>query len=178
MENKTNLAGIISLIVGAQVIIVALILSILFSFSTIENVVMCWILTTFFAIFCFFLLGNRKIIIERRIPVEKKVVEFVEKPVYIDREVIKEVPVEKKVVEVIEKPVYIEKPAKTVFVEKQRKKLFIKKYNFLASTQEKRYHKHNCRLAKIIKKKYKIQNDSASFFKKRHYVPCKLCIKK
>jgi len=174
---ERNINVTVLILVAIQTIVLALIISLLFNLSTMENVVMSWIFTALFAIFCFFLIKDKIIVLERKIPFENKTIEIVERPVYIDRPVIQEiqVPVENKIIEVVDRPVYTER---LVYRDKPKTKLHIKKYNYLASTEEKRYHLRKCRLSRIIKKKYKIQNDSAEFFKKRHYVPCKLCIKK
>ncbi len=86
------------------------------------------------------------------------------------RIIIKKVPIEKKV--------YIEKPViKEVLVEKPRKKLNIPKYDFVGSTQTKTYHTRNCRLGKLIKRKYKLSSNSENDFKKKKFSPCKVCIK-
>lgn len=74
----------------------------------------------------------------------------------------------KEIVREIEKPVYIESP---------KVSLNIPKYDYLGSTQTKTYHSRNCRLAKLIKNKYKISNNSALFFKRQKFKACKICIK-
>ena len=81
----------------------------------------------------------------------------------------------------VEKPVdvvrLVEKPV-IEYVEKPRKKLNIPKYEFNGSTETKTYHKRTCRFSKLIKKNHKVSNDSASYFKRRGFVPCKMCIDK
>jgi hypothetical protein len=75
----------------------------------------------------------------------------------------------KEIIREVEKPVYIEE---------SKKKLVIPKYDYVASSQTQTYHKRTCRLSKLIKKKFKIQNNDASFFVKNKFKPCKICIKK
>ena len=144
---------------------------------------------------------ERPVQVVKEVPVEKKV--FIDRPVikikevpvekkiYVDRPVIKEVPIqipmENIVYEVVEKQVpvekkiYIDRPVyvdRKVYVEKPRKKLVIPKYKYVASTQTKRYHTRFCRLGKLVKKKFKIHNNSQNFFRKKHFKACKMCIKK
>lgn len=81
-------------------------------------------------------------------------------------------------VKTIEKPVEKRVIVKrNVYIEKKRKKLNIPKFDYLGSTQTKTYHKRSCRLGKLIKKKYKESSNTKSFFKKRGYKACKVCIK-
>ncbi len=96
---------------------------------------------------------------------------------------IKEIPIEKPVYieKIVEKPIQVIQKipvVKRVYVEAKRKKLNIPKYNFVASTETKTYHTRNCRLGKLIKKKYKLSNNSKSFFKKKRFKSCKVCIQK
>lgn len=104
---------------------------------------------------------------------EKEVIKEIEKPIYIEKEV--------------EKPVYIDRPVdrevirevpKHIYVQSPRTHLNIPKYEFLGSTETKTYHQRNCRLSKLIKKKYKLSNNFESFFQKKKFSPCKMCIKK
>lgn len=106
-------------------------------------------------------------------PVVKEVIKYVDKPVV--KEVIKYVdkPIYKEVIK--EKPIYIEKK---VNVEVPRKKLNIPHYNYVGSTQTKRYHKHNCRLGKLIKKKFKVSSNSTTIYRKRRFKACKACMKR
>jgi hypothetical protein len=151
---------------------------------------MSWILTTFYAVFAFFLVSsNTTIEINREttkfIEIDKPVIREIEKPVYIqkfiEKQVIKEVPIqipiEKEIINVVDRPVFyeIEKP---VYIKEERKRLNIPKFNFMASSETKTFHKRTCRLGKLIKKKYKIHSNSQTFFKKKKYRPCKVCIKK
>jgi len=97
-----------------------------------------------------------KHILKTIIKTEEKIVE-IEKPII--REIVKEV----------EKPVYVHLP---------RTKLNIPKYDYIASTETKRYHSRNCRLGKLIKKRYKVYNNHRSYFVRRKFLPCKVCIRK
>lgn len=101
-----------------------------------------------------------------------------------------EKPVEKIVEKVVEKPVirYIDRPGKTRVVTKivnrvktvkqRSKKLNIPQFKFIGSTVTKRFHTHACRLGKLVKRKYKIHSNSRSFFIKKRFRPCKVCILK
>jgi uncharacterized protein YoxC len=101
-----------------------------------------------------------------------------------------EKPVERIVEKIVEKPVirYIDRPGKTrtitrivnrVRTVKQRvKKLNIPQFKFIGSSVTKRFHTHACRLGKLVKRKYKIHNNSKAFFIKRRFKPCKVCILK
>jgi hypothetical protein len=121
-------------------------------------------------------------------PVIKEVIKTVEKPVY--REVIKTVekPVYRDVIKTVDRPVikyvdkirYVNKMSKPVVVTKlmPRKKLNIKIYDYLGSSETMTYHKHGCRFSKLIKQKYRVNNDSAQWFKKHKYHPCQVCVTK
>lgn len=50
------------------------------------------------------------------------------------------------------------------------------KAKYIASTEGSTFHKVSCRLGKLIKRKYKISNDSQAFFVRQKYKPCKLCM--
>jgi hypothetical protein len=161
-------------------VILAILLNLALELTVIQNLVMSWILFTIYTIFAFFIISTdskitkeREVRIPVQVPVEKEVVRYVDRPVYIEKSVIKEVPIqipiENETIKVVERPVYIEK---------MRKKLNIPKYNFLASKKTNTYHKRDCRLSKLIKKKYKIQNNSEAYFKSRKFKGCKFCIKK
>ena len=171
---------VIAITVAALVIVSAILASIIFNLELVENLVMAWVLTTLYALFAFYLIDSSTTMIIRQ------------KPIYVDREVIRQVPVqvpiqipvENKTVEVIQVPgktVYVDRPViktRTVYVEKKRKHLDIPKYNYIASTQTKRYHTRNCRLGKLVKRKYKIHSNSQAFFKKKKFKACKMCIRK
>ncbi|MGV8151474.1 MAG: hypothetical protein ACP5OG_00175 [Candidatus Nanoarchaeia archaeon] len=185
-KNRTEKILIIS-IIGVLTIILAILTSILFGFNIVQNLVMSWILTTAYSLFAFLFIEPAKIsvskIIEKRvvqkipvytqIPIENKTIEVVEKPVI--KEVPVQIPIENKTIEVVEKPVYIDRP---VYIQKPRKKLVIPKYKYVASLKTKKYHTRFCRLGKLVKKKYKLQNNSKAFFLKKRFKACKSCIKK
>jgi hypothetical protein len=52
------------------------------------------------------------------------------------------------------------------------------KPQYIASTETKKYHKITCRFSKLIKKKFRVENNNEDFFKKNKFKPCKSCIKK
>jgi Ca2+/Na+ antiporter len=83
--------------------------------------------------------------------------------------------VEKPIVKEVEKIIDRKVP---VYIQQPRKKLDIPKYNFVGSSETKVYHKKSCRLGKSIKKKYRVNNNSEDFFKKRKYKACKVCLNK
>ncbi|MDO8459710.1 MAG: hypothetical protein Q7S74_01240 [Nanoarchaeota archaeon] len=94
--------------------------------------------------------------------IEKPIV----KEVFVDRPLIKEV--------VVEKPVYRD-VVRNVYVS-SKSPIKIPRYNYLVSLQTKRYHSRSCRLGKLIKRKYKISNNSKSYFIKKKFKACKVCI--
>ncbi len=120
-------------------------------------------LVIFYSVFLFF-------IVEKRIHIHFQEIEkIVEKPIM--QEVIVEKPVEifKEVVREIDRPIYITNP---------RKKLDIPKYEYVGSNEEMRYHKRTCRFSKLIKKKYRVNNNDEKYFIRHGYIACKSCIKK
>jgi hypothetical protein len=137
---------------GLIAILITITIYLLLDLSLFQTILFGWGLTIIYSIFVIILITNLATSY-RRIKV-KEVIKEVEKPVYIETPVIKE-----------------------VYVEKPRKKLNIPKYNYVASTETKTYHTRNCRLGKLIKKKFKVSNNQVSFFKKRNYKSCKVCIK-
>ena len=174
--NNRNL--LIAILVAVLVVLFAIILNLIIKMGIVENLLMCWVMTTAYSIFAFFIMGSDSVLeikkeivreVPIQIPIENKVVEFVEKPVYIDKPVY------------IEKPVYVEKPVVKevpVYFEKTRKKLNIPRYEYLGSSETKTFHKRNCRFGKLIKKKYKLNSNDKEFFKKKKFKGCKVCIKK
>lgn len=149
-----------------------------FDFELYEAFGLFALMIVLYAIILFFLLETKKVR-----EVKQFAVKTVEKPVtrevIVEKPVVKEVIVEKEVPKEIikevkvEKPVYIQSPASS----RTRKKVEIKKYNYVASSEEKTYHARTCRFAKLIKRKYKESNDSEDYFKRKGYEPCKVCIK-
>lgn len=175
------------LLVAVLVVLFAIIVTFLFELGVVQTVIVYWVLTTFYSIFAFLVVGTDTIRIRDevvkevpvtvkvpvvqpiQIPVENKVIEIVEKPVYVNREF----------------PVYITKEVikpvvKTVIktVKQRKRKLNIPKYDYLGSDETRTYHKRSCRLSKLIKKKHKLSSNSKAFFKKRHFKACKVCLKK
>jgi len=124
------------------------------------------ILILFYSIVLFFLLEPH---ILREI--RHTFVQTVEKPVI--KEVIRTVekPVIRTVERPVEKKVYIQ-------VERKRKKLNIPKYLYFGSDDTRTYHNRNCRFRKLIKRKNQEHSNSESYFKKKKYSPCKVCILK
>ena len=127
---------------------------------------MAWILTVVYIILAFLIYESYIVHetehsylkeIEKQVPVLKEYFHTIDNPI----------------VHVVEKPVY-----RNVYVEKERKKLNIPKYDFVGSTEAKTFHTRNCRLGKLIKKKYKLQNNSQEFFKKKGFRGCKVCLKR
>lgn len=188
-KNKT-LKNAIVILVGMLVIVSALLINILFQLTIIQVVVLFWILTTLFGIWGILITDpkvhtnpiqivekevirevpvDREVVIDRPVISEKEV--FIDRPVYIDRpvtvekEVIREVPIE------VEKIVY--KTIKPVHTN-----LNIPKYEFVGSTETKKYHKRGCKFSKLIKNKYKLHSNYVSTFENKNFEACKACITK
>ena len=187
--NKRNREIAIIITVAAMVILAAIIISLAFEFNLVENLVMSWIFTTFYSIFGFLVVGDtvRIIRVEKPVyiekPVIKEIIRTIEKPVEVIKEVPIQIPIENRTIEVVEKPVIqrVEVPIikwveKKVYME--RKKLNIPKFNYIASSETKTFHKRNCRFGKLIKRKYKVHNNKSSWFQKNHFKACKVCLKK
>ena len=159
---------IIVLLVAILIVLFMIIGNLLYSLSIVQNLLMGWIITTIYSLFAFFTIDNTVI---REIEYEK----IIDRPIEV--EVIREVmvPFENRVTEIIEKPVIKEVP---VYINEPRvrKKINIPKYNYIASSETKKYHKRNCRFGKLIKEKYNISNNEALFFKKMNFKACKICI--
>ncbi len=143
IDNRTR-KTLIAVIVGMMAIVTAILISISLKLNIVQNLVMGWIITTFYALFSFFLIDpvvqmypvrevEKKVYQDRIKIVEKPVIEEIQIPVenrtveVIDREVIKEVekqvieeiqiPVENRTVEVIDRPVAIQIPVENRTVE-------------------------------------------------------------
>lgn len=157
-------------ILGFVVVTIQAVAMNLFTLDPVGAWVLAFVLLLIYAISLYFLL-EPKLLKEVTQPVVKteKFVERVDRPVEIvktiDRPVIERVEVEK--------PVYLEKK---VYIERKRKKLNIPKYKYVGSNLTKVYHLKTCRLAKSIKNKYKVHNNSPRFFKSRKYRPCAVCV--
>jgi|TARA_B100002003_G_C13911375_1_gene443522 hypothetical protein len=77
-----------------------------------------------------------------------------------------------------EKRIYITNPkTKQLNQTNQSKKTKpSKKFKFYASIKSGTYHTNTCRLARLMKKKYKIGKPSEKYFNQHSYKPCKVCI--
>lgn len=147
-----------------------------------------FILITIFGVTIYFLIEPQK---EKEI--RQKIIETeirtVEKPII--KEVIKTIEVEKPIIQEIQTPretqtivreVPVYKDLKSVYADysytpiKTTKKKTYKTYGFIGSTETKTYHKSNCRFSKLIKPKYKLRGTTESFFKRKKYTPCKVCL--
>lgn len=156
--------------------------------TTVQTLVLSWVLTTGYAAFGILVIDPRinpiQIVeteVVKEVPFEVVREVFVDRPIIVEKEVPIQIPMEIKTIQVVEKevkvPVYRDKIVyKTKYVERKRKKLNIPKYKFLASTQTKTYHKRTCKFSKLIKNKYKLHSNAKSTFKKKHYKACKACI--
>ncbi|MDP2628951.1 MAG: hypothetical protein Q8P15_03580 [Nanoarchaeota archaeon] len=162
MEKRTiqydNKNILVAILVAVLVVLLATLISLIFNLSVVQAITMSWILTTFYSLFAFFIIDNKEII---QIESER----IIEKPIEVIREFI---PFENQ--EIREVPAYI---PETII---RRKPLF-KKYDYVASSETKTYHKKNCRFGKLIKKKYKMFNNDYLFFNKKDFKACKICLK-
>jgi hypothetical protein len=50
--------------------------------------------------------------------------------------------------------------------------------DYIGSIKNRTYHLSGCRLAKLIKPEFKLENTNIDFFKKRKFKACKICLKK
>jgi len=171
-QTKRNIALVLVILLGMFTMVLAVLIILAFELTAVQNVILCWILTTLYAIFIVLIvdprINPRSIqIVERQvirnIPYEVNKPVFVDRPVIVEKEVIKNVPYE------VQKTVYrtIETPHET---------LNIPRYEFIGSTQTKTYHRRTCKFSKMLKNKFKEHSNSALFFKKKHYKACKSCI--
>ena len=174
-NREKNIAIVI--VLAAMVVVGAVIISLMLEFSLVQNLIMSWVLTTFYSILGFVIVGDsiattrdeRLVYVDR--PVTKEVIRVVDRPV----EVIREKVVEKPVIQRVEVPV-IRWLERKVYV--KGKSLNIPKFNYIASSEAKTFHKVNCRFGKLIKRKYKLHGNELSWFKKKHFKACKVCLKK
>lgn len=93
----------------------------------------------------------------------KPIIKYIEKPIIKEKKIF----IEKPVIKEVEKKVFIERP----------KRPAPPRFKYKASTNSKTYHKTSCRLAKLIKTKYKVSNNNLGYFKKQDYKPCKVCLR-
>lgn len=134
----------------------------IFRFSPINTLVLGTVLLVFQTILSLFLVKPK--VIQRA-----EYTQVIQTPVYqtIEKPVIKYRTKE------VEKPVY---KYKTKYITKPRKKLNIPRYEFVASTETERFHKRNCRLGKLIKRKHKLSNNYKSYFTHKRFAACKACL--
>lgn len=161
----------ITILIGAILTALLAIIFLVFNFKLIQKALVISIFIELFSIISYSLLQTRTIKEIRSTTiktVEKPIVKEVQVPVET-KPIIIERPVIQKIIQEVERPVYIQK---------ESKKLDIPKYEYVGSSETKTFHKHSCRLSKLIKKKYKISNNSDKFFKSHGFKACKVCIKK
>lgn len=192
MENLFRLdkttKNIVVVLLGMLIVLVIALLTIVLELTTVQTLVLSWVLTTGYAVFGILIVDPRinpvrviKTEVVRDVPFEVVREVFVDRPVIVEREVPIQIPMETKTIQVVEKevkvPVYRDKIVyKNKYIERKRKKLNIPKYAFLASTQTRTYHKRTCKFSKLIKNKYKLHSNAKSIFKKKHFKACKACI--
>lgn len=166
-----NLA--IAILLGCLTISGFILISLLFSFQLMQSILVALIVLLIFLIVLLKPLFLKE--------VTQKIVETVETPVYrevyVDRPIIKEIPVIREVIRKVSVPEYRD-VIKNIYIEKKRKKLNIPKYKFLGSTETKTYHLRACRFSKLIKRRYKISNNSKKFFTSKKFRACKKCLSK
>jgi hypothetical protein len=165
---------LVVILVAALIVLFLIIINLVLKITIVQNLVMCWIVTVIYSLFAYFMVDN---LVIRRVESER----IVERPVEVIKEVF--IPVENKTIEFVEKPIIREVPVyvkEPVYIKQPviNHRINIPKYDYVASSETQRYHLRNCRLAKLIKNKYKIHNNSDDFFKKKNFKGCKVCIKK
>jgi hypothetical protein len=169
-EKKEEGNTIIAVIVGVLLFLVLMIILFGFDLTLTLKIIFVIIIIAFYIIVLSFLFEKRwiKEIIDTITQVDERVVEkeVIKK---VDRPVIYEVP--RPIIHDVIKPV-------DRLVVMKREKLNIPKYDYVGSNQTMNFHKNNCRLSKLIKKKYKILNNDYKYFIKNGYSPCKVCILK
>jgi len=167
--NQKNI--IFALILTILLIAIEFIAVILLELSPMDASVLGFLLIFIYAVVLFFLVEPTLVreikSSDVRVIGDSGGVRIVERPVIrtVERPVIQEVE------KVVKKPV-------PFYIEKKRKKLNIPKYKYVGSSESKTYHKKSCRLGKLIKKKYKLNSNTESYFKIRKFEPCKVCLKK
>lgn len=159
--------GIIAFIVGILLLAILIIFIYAFSLNTSQTVIFAVLVIGFYIVVISFLFEHRLI---REIV--STITHTKENPPVIhriDRPVIYEVekPIIKPVITPVDRPVFL-----------KNERLNIPKFDYCASSETMTYHSRNCRLGKLIKKKYKIMNNSPGYFIKKGFRPCKVCIQK
>ena len=141
-------------------IILLLILFIFVFFTNIPAlflVILIIIFLVFYAVVLFFLIEQITILEH-----QTERIKTIEKYLTIDNPIIHRVEVEKPVIKHIPVPVY---------VEKKRKIPRGKRFKYFASKTGKIFHYRSSRLARLIRPKNRIQNDSPAWFIKKGYKP-------
>jgi len=169
--------------IGVIVIFVQFSFVFFFELGLRDSLIIGFVLILFYGIFLIFLIEPRVIreihnlevkTIQKQTPQQTLSVRQEIKPTPISEPLIP-----KEVIRTIERPVerIVEKRV-PIYIQTPRKKLNIPKYDYLGSTESMTFHTRNCRLGKLIKKKYKISNNSKSYFIGKKFKPCKVCILK
>jgi len=153
-------------IFSGLLILIGIIESIIFfNLNTMESLILTIILLLFYAILLFFLLRQKTIrIVRHRRNLESPAIKTISQQ--IANEITK--PIEVKITEV--KPTTTKKEVVTT------KTAPVQKYSYIGSTAAKTFHKTSCRLARLIKPKYKIPHNSKSHFETQKYSACKICM--
>ena len=170
--NQGNVIWAISL--GFIIILIEFLLVKLFNLELIPAISIGVVMIFIYAIILFFLLEPailREIKTREVVTIEKPVIKEI--PRYVVHTV--EKPIEKYVDRPVEK--YVDRPV-PVYAGSPKRKLNIPKYDYIASTESKTYHKKSCRLGKLIKKKYKLSSNNVSDFKRKKFKACKVCVLK
>lgn len=157
-----------ALIMGILLLVSFFFMLVLFDLTLLQKALVA---CTFIEVYGLFLIAVTRPYVVREI--NRFAVKTVEKPTI--REVVVEKPVFRDVI--VEKPVYRD-VVRTVVAPTRARKLNIPKYAYVGSNETKRYHTKNCRLGKLIKKKFKINSNSKALFKKKKFKACKICILK
>ncbi len=191
LEKKT-VRALVAILVGLMTIILAVLLSIVFEFTLVGNLVTSWILTTAYALFAFFLIDPKTIYNPVRF-VDREVIQEVirEIPVETIREVERlvpiQIPMENKTIEVVDRPVIqeiireipVEVEKEVIrYRERKHKTLNIPHFKFIGSIQTKTFHRRTCKFSKMLKNKYKLHSNTKVLFKRKHFKACKSCMKK
>ncbi len=154
---------LIALLSAFIIIVLASSAVFIFSFNSHEVKVMSFWLVLFYALLMLFLAVRRTTKEVSKIQTKVQFIEkIVEKPV-IQRVIVHDTPKTRII---------------TRTVTQKSKKLNIPQFKFIGSSVSKRFHTHACRLGKLIKRKFKVHHNSKSFFIKRRFKPCKVCILK
>ncbi len=175
----SNRNVLFAILIGVFVIIIQFSFVFFFQLGLRDSLIIGFILILFYGILLLFLIEPRIIreihnleikTIEK--PVIREISRVLPRPVPVQEPMIpKDDLIPQQIIRTVEKrvPVYIQTP---------RKKLNIPKYDYLGSTETMTFHSRNCRFSKLIKKKYKLSNNSKSYFIGKKFKPCKVCILK